>query len=78
MSADEKKAYITAEQCVMKTPAKLTQLPGVKTRFDEIVSLHQMNALLIHGTGTFLPFHRYYLHMHEVLLKECGYTGGHP
>ncbi|KAL2072897.1 hypothetical protein VTL71DRAFT_12240 [Oculimacula yallundae] len=74
----DKKAYITAEQCLFKSTQKLNKLPGAKTRWDEFASLHQIMALQIHSTGTFLPFHRYFLHVHELLLAECGYTGGLP
>jgi len=62
----------------MTTPAKLKKLPGAKTRWDEIVSLHQIMALQIHSTGVFLPFHRYFLHVHKALLMECGYKGALP
>ncbi|PVI01791.1 Di-copper centre-containing protein [Periconia macrospinosa] len=75
---DEKKAYIEAEQCILKSPAKTNKMPGAKTRWDEFVSLHQIHALQIHSTGQFLPWHRYFLHVHEVLLAECGYKGAHP
>ncbi len=77
LSADEKHAYIDAELCVMGTPAK-TNLPGAKTRFDELVSSHQIQALLVHSTGVFLPFHRYLLHAHHTFLRDCGYTGVIP
>jgi tyrosinase len=74
----DKKAYIAAEQCLMKSPAKMNKMPGAKTRWDEFASLHQIHALQIHSTGQFLPYHRYFLHVHEYLLSECGYTGGLP
>lgn len=74
----DKQAYIAAEQCLFKSPQKLNKMPGAKTRWDEFVSLHQIHALQIHSTGTFLPYHRYFLHVHEALLAECGYTGGLP
>ena len=78
MPDDLKKAYIAAEQCLFKSPQKLNKMPGAKTRWDEFVSLHQIHALQIHSTGTFLPYHRYFLHVHEALLAECGYSGGLP
>ncbi|KAI1343105.1 hypothetical protein F5Y15DRAFT_429071 [Xylariaceae sp. FL0016] len=78
MPNEDKKAYLAAEQCVMRSPAKLNKIPGAKTRWDELVGLHQILALQIHSTGNFLPFHRYFLHAHEFLLNECGYTGGLP
>lgn len=78
MAAADKKAYIAAEQCILKAPAKLNKMPGAVTRWDEFVSLHQLHALQIHSTGQFLPYHRYFLHVHEFLLAECGYKGPHP
>jgi len=62
----------------MAKPAKLNRMPGAKTRWDELVGLHQIMALQIHSTGTFLPFHRYLLHAQQFLLSECGYTGPLP
>ncbi|KAI1847898.1 hypothetical protein JX265_001904 [Neoarthrinium moseri] len=77
MTDDAKKSYLAAEQCVMSSPATV-KLPGAKTKWDQLVSLHQIHALQIHSTGTFLPYHRYFLHTHEFLLNECGYKGGLP
>jgi len=46
--------------------------------YDEIVANHQLQALVIHSTGTFLPYHRFYIHLHETMLKDCGFTGAVP
>ncbi|KAL8391827.1 hypothetical protein RB595_002145 [Gaeumannomyces hyphopodioides] len=78
MPDEAKRAYLAAEVCVLSSPAKLSVVPGAKTRWDELVGLHQVHALQIHSTGTFLPYHRYFLHAHEFLLRECGYGGGLP
>lgn len=74
MTAENKKAYLDATVCLFKSPAKLNKFPGAKTRWDELTALHQIHALQIHSTGTFLPFHRYLLKVHHTLLGECGYT----
>jgi tyrosinase len=78
LSNEQKKAYLAAQVCVLKSPQKLDRLPGAKTRWDELASLHQIHALQIHTTGNFLPYHRYFLHVHESLLRECGYNGTLP
>ncbi|KAH7305208.1 hypothetical protein B0I35DRAFT_471667 [Stachybotrys elegans] len=78
LSADQKRAYLKAQQCILETPQKQNTLPGAKTRWDELVSLHQIHAFQIHTTGNFLPYHRYFLHVHEALLRECGYNGTLP
>ncbi|KAK4185499.1 hypothetical protein QBC35DRAFT_524890 [Podospora australis] len=76
MTETNKKAYLAANRCLLTSPAKLKPgLPGAKTRWDELVSLHQIHALQIHTTGQFLPYHRYYLKIFENLLQECGYNG---
>jgi tyrosinase len=62
----------------MTSPQKLNLLPGAKTRWDELVSLHQIHALQIHTTGQFLPYHRYYLKTLEFLLRECNFKGVLP
>ncbi|KAF2272331.1 Di-copper centre-containing protein [Westerdykella ornata] len=74
MKAADKEAYLKATTCLLSSPAK-TKLPGVKTRWDDLASLHQLHALQIHSTGLFLPYHRYFLHVHEHLVRECGYQG---
>ncbi|KLU92502.1 hypothetical protein MAPG_11447 [Magnaporthiopsis poae ATCC 64411] len=78
MSDEGKKAYLDAQVCVLASPAKLSVMPGAKTRWEELLGLHQVLGLQIHSTGVFLPYHRYYVHAHEFLLNECGYKGGLP
>jgi len=29
----------------------------------------------VHGVAAFLPWHRYFVHIYEQALQECGYTG---
>lgn len=74
----QRTAYLKAQVCVLQSPSKENRIPGVKTRWDEIVGLHQILALQIHSTGNFLPYHRYFLHVHKYLLSECGYTDPIP
>ncbi|KAK0726292.1 hypothetical protein B0T21DRAFT_421608 [Apiosordaria backusii] len=78
MRETDKKAYLAANVCLLTSPQKLNRLPGAKTRWDELVSLHQIHALQIHTTGQFLPYHRYYLNILSFLLQECGYSGPLP
>lgn len=70
LSKKDKKAYIDAQLCVMRTPRKVA-LSGAVTEYDEQVSIHRQHALTIHSTSIF-PWHRWYLTLHELLLKECG------
>ncbi|KAF2731269.1 Di-copper centre-containing protein [Polyplosphaeria fusca] len=80
LTRPEKLSYLSAEKCLMARPATLN-LPGTRTRFDELQMIHVRNTAdgPIHGVGVFLPFHRYYVALHESLLRtECNYTGGQP
>jgi hypothetical protein len=47
LSNAEKKSYIDAELCLMKSPKKL-DLRGTKTRFDELQSCHVLQSEITH------------------------------
>lgn len=62
----------------MEQPASLG-LRGARTRFDELQSLHVLQAEITHFVGAFLPFHRLLMWAHEHILRtECGYEGAQP
>ncbi|RSL40767.1 hypothetical protein CEP51_016655 [Fusarium floridanum] len=78
LTTNEKNAYIDAELCLMSKPAKLG-VEGAVNRWDELDWAHIAQANVIHNVGAFLPWHRYYMRVHEYLLQsECGYKGGQP
>ncbi|KAH0430728.1 amino acid transporter [Colletotrichum camelliae] len=78
MTDTEKSAYINAELCLMNTTAK-TDIEGAINRWDELDWAHIVQSNVIHNTGSFLPWHRYFMRVHEYLLQsECGYEGGQP
>jgi tyrosinase len=81
MSAKERKAYISAVQCMIAAPSKSdpVAVPGARTRYDDFVGQHINQTLSIHGTGNFLSWHRYFVHGYEKALKEeCGFKGAQP
>ncbi|KAE8844261.1 hypothetical protein PTNB85_02526 [Pyrenophora teres f. teres] len=81
MSAEERKAYISAVQCMYSSPSKSDPalVPGARTRYDDFVAQHINQTRSIHGTGNFLTWHRYFVHAYEKALRqECGYTGYQP
>lgn len=47
-TAQEKRAYIDAELCLMALPATLG-LRGAKNRFEELQAIHQVQAAITHG-----------------------------
>ncbi|KAF4545856.1 Amino acid transporter [Lasiodiplodia theobromae] len=78
LTTAERHAYIDAELCLMSSPPK-SGLEGAKYRWDELHWVHVVQSNVIHGVGGFLPWHRYYVHLHEHLLRtECNYTGYQP
>ncbi|KAF2737663.1 Di-copper centre-containing protein [Polyplosphaeria fusca] len=81
LSAQEKKDYISAVQCISKKPPKTPSslAPGAKNRYDDFVATHINQTLSIHGTGNFLTWHRYFTWAYEQALRnECGYKGYQP
>ncbi|ROW04939.1 hypothetical protein VPNG_06991 [Cytospora leucostoma] len=78
LTDDEKAEYLRAEKCLMSRPTQLN-VEGAQNRWDEIQWAHIVQSNDIHGVGQFLPWHRYYMRTHELLLQqECNYTGGQP
>ncbi|KAH8894296.1 Di-copper centre-containing protein [Thozetella sp. PMI_491] len=78
LTSTERADYINATLCLMNSPAKVGT-KGAKTRWDELQYVHIVQSDYIHFVGSFLPWHRYYLKVHETMLKdECGYKGAMP
>ncbi|KAK4208273.1 tyrosinase [Rhypophila decipiens] len=80
-SKQEKLDYIKAVKCLMSKPPNYPQsmVPGARSRFDDFLAVHINQTLIIHSTGNFLSWHRYYTWLYEeALKKECGYKGTQP
>ncbi|CAE7200935.1 hypothetical protein CFE70_008162 [Pyrenophora teres f. teres 0-1] len=80
-STPEKKNYIQAVQCMSRLPAKTpkSECPGCRNRYDDFLATHIRQTFLIHNTGNFLAWHRYFTWAYEqTLRKECGYKGYQP
>ena len=60
MSVNERKAYISAVQCMYNAPSQSDSalVPGARTRYDDFVAQHINQTTTIHGTGNFLSWHR--------------------
>lgn len=70
-----KAQYVAATVCLMRA-APRNGIRGARTRYEELVSVHQQMNPTIHNVGQFLPWHRYMMHVYEDMLRtECGYTG---
>ncbi|KAI1456044.1 Di-copper centre-containing protein [Annulohypoxylon moriforme] len=78
LTSTEKSDYIKADLCLMSSPPK-AGINGAKNRWDELQYIHIAQTDYVHGVGAFLPFHRYFMKVHEhVLRTECNYTGPLP
>ncbi|KAF2026205.1 Di-copper centre-containing protein [Setomelanomma holmii] len=81
LSKSAKLNYINAVNCLAKLPAKTPALvaPGAKSRYDDLVVTHIQQSNNIHGTGSFLSWHRYFTWTYEQMLRnECGYKDDFP
>ncbi|KAH7304025.1 hypothetical protein B0I35DRAFT_363867 [Stachybotrys elegans] len=76
----EKAEYIRAAVCLRGLPSeKYAEIEAVTTRMDELVWTHSTLQPQIHFVANFLPWHRWYLQLHEDLLRtECGFKGTQP
>ncbi|KAK2001440.1 Di-copper centre-containing protein [Colletotrichum falcatum] len=81
LTSSEKSEYINSTLCLMdpaQAPSK-TRYAGSKSRWDELQVAHIAQVQFIHVVGAFLPWHRWFMTVHENLLRsECGYTGPIP
>lgn len=70
--------YIVAELCLQKQPKELG-IDGAVSLWDELQWVHITQSNFVHGDGQFLPWHRYDVRVHELLLQtRCNYTGSQP
>jgi tyrosinase len=83
-SATDKKAFISAIQCLIKAKPSGKFGPS-RNRYEDFVRLHQTYAPNIHSesfsvqTHKFLLWHRYYLWAFEQVLRdECGFNKAMP
>ncbi|KAL4263581.1 Di-copper centre-containing domain superfamily protein [Pleurotus pulmonarius] len=93
ISRSERRDWIDAIKCLTKLPHSPVLTPIVNpddiapvnitsSYYDDIVYLHMdlnRKESRVHGTGLFLPWHRWYIHNFESALKEkCGFNGTLP
>lgn len=55
---------------------KYANVDAIVTRLDDLVYTHATLTRSIHSVANFLPWHLWYVQIHEDLLRtECGFTG---
>ncbi|KAF4994639.1 hypothetical protein FGRMN_5636 [Fusarium graminum] len=80
LSGAEKKEYLRAAVCVRNLPNKQYKwAEAVTARLDDLVYTHFSLNTEIHFVANFLPWHRWFLQLHESILRnECDYKGYQP
>ncbi|KAG7293508.1 hypothetical protein NEMBOFW57_003560 [Staphylotrichum longicolle] len=82
LSKADRRSYIDAVYCLYHNQSfvtPLSEIPGVRNRYDDFVGGHLQLTPFVHADGLFLPFHRFYVHLYETALRtECGYRGAQP
>ncbi|CAJ2507926.1 Uu.00g091120.m01.CDS01 [Anthostomella pinea] len=80
LSSEEKQSYLSAVQCLQKTPGKTSDsYPGVQSRYDDFQAEHIQMTDLVHFVGFFQPWHRMFVAQYESDLRSwCNYTGAQP
>lgn len=77
-SDSDRQAYINAIKCLQSRPAS-GQFGQSKSRYEDLVALHQTLTPNVHGNAKFLLWHRYYLWTFEDMLRqECGFDRALP
>jgi len=77
-SDSDRQAYINAIKCLQSRPPS-GRYSQSRSRYEDLVSLHQVLTPNIHGNAKFLLWHRYYLWTFEDLLRsECGFDRALP
>ncbi|KAJ6033027.1 hypothetical protein N7444_010798 [Penicillium canescens] len=71
--------YMSKKTLALPSRTPSYQGPGAKTRYDDFVATHLNQTLFIHRTGTFLGWHRFFIHEFEQALRDdCGCAGDYP
>ena len=73
-SDSDRQAYIDAIKCLQNRPAS-GQFSQSRSRYEDLVALHQTLTPNVHGNAKFLLWHRYYLWTFEQMLRsDCGFN----
>ncbi|KAI9167905.1 Tyrosinase ustQ [Paramyrothecium foliicola] len=71
----DKKSYLDSVLCMTTKPSRL----GLNsTLYDDFPWAHARVNDNIHAVASFLPWHRWFVHLYEEAVRECGYTGSFP
>lgn len=73
-SASRRLALVRAIKCLMSKPPS-GRFSAARSRYEDLVQLHQQMMPSVHNNALFLIWHRYFLWTFEqVLREECGFN----
>ncbi|KAI9055050.1 hypothetical protein LZ554_000016 [Drepanopeziza brunnea f. sp. 'monogermtubi'] len=75
LARDEQISYVAAVKCLTTKPSTFSLSSPL---YDDFAYVHNQLNNEVHLVASFLPWHRYFLHIYEAALKECGYMGSMP
>lgn len=74
MNQAEKEHYIASARCLLTQPSALSH--GSSSLYEDFPYIHAHIGYSTHNSASFLPWHRYFLHIYENALREhCNFTG---
>lgn len=77
-SDSDRQAYIDAIKCLQRNGPS-GQFSQSRSRYEDLVALHQRLTPNVHGNAKFLLWHRYYLWTFEQMLRsDCGFNRNLP
>lgn len=77
-SDSDRQAFVSSVRCLMQRGPN-GQFSQSKSRYEDLVALHQTLTPNVHGNSKFLLWHRYFLWTFEQLLRdECGFDRNLP
>jgi tyrosinase len=77
-SNSDRQAYVNAVKCLQSRPAS-GQFSASRSRYEDLVALHQTLTPNVHGNAKFLLWHRYLLWTYEQMLRsDCGFDRNLP
>ncbi|KAF4551773.1 Tyrosinase-like protein 3 [Elsinoe fawcettii] len=72
LTSSEQQNYLSSVLCLKTKPSRI----GLSSPlYDDFPYAHNALNNEIHFVASFLPWHRYFVHVYESALRECGYTG---
>lgn len=77
-STSDRQAFVDGIKCLMSR-APSGQFRQSKSRYEDLVALHQTLTPNVHGNNKFLLWHRYFVWTFEDLMRsECGFNRNLP